>query len=596
MFLSRESITVRWLQLAVAWTTVFVAHSACANPAADFQLLLDEAWEWQLDENPVWASMLGDRRGNKRWNDDSLQAIERRVQEREVYLQRLEAIDSSALSDQDQLNYALFGREIRSEIEENQYRAFLMPLNQLGGVQSLDTIAQSLPFSTLQDYEDWLLRLAGIDKVIEQTIVLLETGRQEGLVPAKVVMERIPQQIAVQLVEDAQDSPFYKVFTNLPGSFTAPEQKRLTDSAKAVIAEKVVPAYRRFNQYFIGTYLPASRDNIAASSLPNGKAFYAFQVRQFTTTQLSPDEIHRLGLQEVKRIRAAMQSVLDELEFAGSFADFLHFLRTDSQFYYADPQELFDGYLAICKRIDPEVVKLFGKLPRHPYGVRAIPDSIAPDSPTAYYSQPAADGTRAGYFYVNLHKPESRPKYEMEVLSVHESVPGHHLQIALQMELADMPNFRRYSGYTAFIEGWGLYSEGLGYDLGLYKDPYSRFGALTYEMWRAVRLVVDTGMHSQGWTRQQAIDCFKEIAAKTELDIINEIDRYIAWPGQALAYKIGQLKILELRDNAEQALGDNFDIRAFHDEMLGAGALPLERLETRMNRWLVEQMQSVKEQ
>ena len=310
---------------------------------------------------------------------------------------------------------------------------------------------------------------------------------------------------------------------------------------------------------------------------------------------MSPDEIHRIGLNEVSRIRADMQLVIDELEFDGDFADFLHFLRTDPQFYYDDPQALFDGYLAICKRIDPELVKLFGKLPRMPYGLRAIPANIAPDTTTAYYMRPSADGSRAGYYYVNLYRPEVRPTYEMEVLSVHEAMPGHHLQIALQMELPDMPTFRRYSGFTAFTEGWGLYSESLGYELGLYKDPYSRFGALTYEMWRAVRLVVDTGMHYKGWTRQQAIDFFKNNAAKTELDIINEIDRYISWPGQALAYKIGQLKILELRAKAEQMLGKDFDIRAFHDQLLGGGALPLEVLETRMNLWLAAELKRLRE-
>ena len=301
---------------------------------------------------------------------------------------------------------------------------------------------------------------------------------------------------------------------------------------------------------------------------------------------MTPDEIHRLGLNEVKRIRDEMQLIIDELEFEGSFEDFLDFLRTDPRFYYDTPEELFDGYLAVAKRIDPELVRLFGKLPRMPYGLRPIPDNIAPDTTTAYYNRPAADGSRPGYYYVNLYRPEVRPKYEMEVLTIHEAVPGHHLQISLQMELEEMPNFRKYSGFTAFTEGWGLYSERLGYEMGFYQDPYSRFGALTSDMWRAVRLVVDTGMHYKGWTRQQAIDFFTANAAKTEHDIVNEIDRYIAWPGQALAYKIGQLKMLELRRKAETALGSAFNIRAFHDALLGGGALPMEVLETRMNRWL----------
>ena len=305
---------------------------------------------------------------------------------------------------------------------------------------------------------------------------------------------------------------------------------------------------------------------------------------------MTPDEIHRLGLDEVKRLRGEMQEIISEVGFEGSFADFLVFLRTDPQFYFDKPDDLLEAYLATCKRIDPELVTLFGVLPRMPYGIKPIPDSIAPDTTTAYYSQPAADGSRAGIYWVNLYKPEVRPKYEIEVLSVHEAMPGHHLQIALQQELEDMPDFRRFSGFTAFVEGRGLYSERLGYDLGLYKDPYSRFGQLTYDMWRAVRLVVDTGIHYKGWTRQQAIDFFKDNAAKTEHDIVNEIDRYIAMPGQALAYKIGQQKIIALRERAERKLGTSFDIRAFHDELLGAGALPLDILEQRMDAWLASQL------
>jgi prolyl oligopeptidase len=404
-------------------------------------------------------------------------------------------------------------------------------------------------------------------------------------------MERIPAQISAQLVEDPELSPFYIAFTEMPDAISANDQARLREAAKEIIDESIVPAYRKFSRYFNDKYLPATRDNIGASELPNGEAFYEYRVRSFTTTRMTPDEVHRLGLNEVKRIRDEMQLVIDELEFDGSFSEFLQFLRTDPQFYYETPEELYEGYLAVSKRIDPELVKLFGKLPRMPYGLRPIPDNIAPDTTTAYYSQPAADGSRPGYYYVNLYRPEVRPKYEMEVLSIHEAVPGHHLQIALQMELEEMPDFRKYSSFTAFTEGWGLYSESLGYEMGFYKDPYSKFGALTYDMWRAVRLVVDTGMHYKGWTRQQAIDFFKDNAAKTEADIVNEIDRYISWPDQALAYKIGQLKMLELRRTAEQALGGDFDVKAFHDALLGGGALPMEVLGTRMNHWLAAELQ-----
>jgi len=568
------------------------ASTVRSAPADDFATLLNDAWEWQLAEYPVFASRLGERRYNDRWTDLSLDAFALRNETRREFLRRLRSIDSATLTDQDRLNYDLFGRQLQDALDDYHYRDHLMPISQRGGVQNLDSVSERLRLQSVQDYDEWLARLARIEDVIEQTMELQEAGRKSGYMPPKILMQRLPAQIDAQLVENGADSPLYEAFTRIPENISSEDQQRLRDEALDIIETSVVPAYRRFSRYMNKTYLPASRDSIGASSLPNGEAFYEYRARRFTTTRMTPDEIHRLGLNEVARIRSEMQLIIDELEFAGSFQDFLHFLRTDPQFYFETPEELFDAYLAICKRIDPQLVNLFGKLPRMPYGLRPIPDNIAPDTTTAYYSQPAGDGSRAGYYYVKLYRPEVRPKYEMEVLSVHEAVPGHHLQIALQMEMDELPEFRRYAGFTAFTEGWGLYSESLGEDLGLYQDPYSKFGALTYEMWRAVRLVVDTGIHYKGWTRQQAIDFFMDNAAKTELDIINEIDRYIGWPGQALAYKIGQLKILELRAKAEQTLRGDFDIRAFHDALLGGGALPLEVLETRMNHWLADQLRN----
>jgi prolyl oligopeptidase len=578
------------IRTVVTTLLILIGNSLPAAAPDEFAALLDDAWEWQLRENPVMASSLGDRRYNDRWEDSSLAAIDLRQDQQGQFMQRLLAIDSSQLDESDQLNYELFRRDLMNDIEGFQFRSYLMPISQRGGVQNLESVAEELRLASLDDYEDWLKRMAGVGKVLEQTMALQEEGRKKGYMPPRVLMQRIPPQLAMQLVENPEDSPFFQAFASLPDSISAPEQARLRATARKIIESSIVPAYRKFSRYFNDTYLPASRDSIGASSLPDGKAFYEYRTRLYTTTSMTPDEIHRLGLSEVQRIRGQMQLIIDELDFVGGFTDFLDFLRTDPQFYYQTPEELFDAYLAICKRIDPQLVNLFGILPRMPYGLKPIPAGIAPDTTTAYYSAPAADGSRAGYYYVNLYQPSVRPKYEMEVLSVHEAVPGHHLQIALQMELGNMPAFRRYSGFTAFTEGWGLYSESLGYDLGLYTDPYSRFGALTYEMWRAVRLVVDTGIHYKGWTRQQAIDFFKANAAKTEVDIVNEIDRYISWPGQALAYKIGQLKMLELRRNAEQTLGDAFDVRAFHDALLGGGALPLEILETRMNRWLANEI------
>jgi uncharacterized protein (DUF885 family) len=560
-----------------------------ANPATDFAALLDEVWQWRLAAYPTFASELGDKRYNDRWQDLSLDAIDERQAETRQYLRRLYLIDRSALDEDDKLDYELFRRDLQDTVDEAGFKAYLMPFDHRGGVQNLDITAQSLTFSTVKDYDDWLARLAKLDVYIAQTIDVAERGRKTGYMAPKVLMERIPDQIAVQLVDDAQESPFYAPFETMPDSIPAAEQERLRSAARDTIANKVVPAYRKLARYFSDTYLPASRDSIGLSVLPNGGAWYEFLTRKYTTTKMTPGEVHRLGLNEVRRIHDEMQQVIDGLGFDGSFADFLKFLRTDPRFYYDNPDDLYEAYLATAKRIDPQLVKLFGKLPRMPYGVKPIPASIAPDTTTAYYTAPAADGSRAGTYWVNLYEPGVRPKYEIEVLTAHEAVPGHHLQIALQQELGTMPPFRRYLGFTAFVEGWGLYGESLGYDLGLYKDPYSRFGQLSYEMWRAVRLVVDTGIHYQGWTRQQAIDFFEANAAKTHADIVNEVDRYIANPGQALAYKIGQLKIQTIRARAERTLGDRFDIRAFHDALLSGGALPLDILEQRMDAWISSQ-------
>jgi prolyl oligopeptidase len=584
-----QGFSMKKIVIALFWLTLTVASPAHSDATADFKALLDEHWEWTLSNSPEMASALGDRRFNQAWQDRSIDAIEQRDKQAREFLRRTYAIDRNTLQDEEQLNYELFRRQLQDEVDKHQFKGYLLPFSQRGGVQNLNNLTNQLSFVTIQDYDDWLARLGKIDQVIDQTIKLAERGRKSGVVSPRILMERIPDQISAQLVEFAADSPFFTPFETLPESFSATDRERLRAAATETIEETVLPAYRELDNYFNKKYLPAARASIGLSELPNGSAWYEYLARSFTTTRMTPDEIHRLGLEEVSRIRGEMEKIIAEVEFDGSFADFLIYLRTDPQFYFDNPDDLHEAYLATCKRIDPELVNLFGKLPRMPYGVKPIPETIAPDTTTAYYSRPAADGSRAGIYWVNLYRPEVRPKYEIEVLSVHEAMPGHHLQIALQQELDAMPNFRRFMGFTAFVEGWGLYSERLGYDLGLYQDPYSRFGQLTYDMWRAVRLVVDTGMHYKGWTRQQAIDFFKDNAAKAEHDIVNEIDRYIVMPGQALAYKIGQLKILQIRERAEVQLGKDFDIRAFHDELLGAGALPLDLLERRMDSWMAAQ-------
>jgi prolyl oligopeptidase len=586
-----KELSMKRLNIALLALLFAASSSARADAGTDFAALLAEHWEWQLANSPIMASMIGDHRYNDQWQDQGLDAIEGRYEDTREFLQRAYAIDRAALSEADQLNYELFRRQLQDDVDRHRFRGYLLPFFHRGGLQNLENVTNQLPLVTTRDFEDWLVRVGKINVVVDQEIALAEAGRKAGIMAPRVLMQRIPQQLKMQLVENPVDSPFYRVFANLPDSVPTEDQQRLRAAALETIQKKVMPAYKKLDRYFNGKYLPATRESIGQSALPDGDAWYEHLARSFTTTRMTPDEIHRLGLEEVKRLRGEMQAIIDEVGFEGSFQEFLVFLRTDPQFYYDDPDDLYDAYLATCKRIDPELVNLFGVLPRVPYGVKPIPDSIAADTTTAYYSRPAADGSRAGIYWVNLYKPEVRPKYEIEVLSVHEAMPGHHLQIALQQELGDLPMFRRFLGFTAFVEGWGLYSERLGYDLGLYKDPYSRFGQLTYDMWRAVRLVVDTGIHYKGWTRQQAIDFFKDNAAKTEHDIVNEIDRYIAMPGQALAYKIGQLKILALRERAEMHLGRDFDIRAFHDELLGGGALPLDLLEHRMDKWLAAEMQ-----
>ena len=553
--------------------------------------LFDAEWDYQMEQNPTLASALGDRRWNDRWEDVSLDAIQKRQQHRQETLTRLKQIDREKLSAADQLNYDLFQKEYETDVEEYKYRAYLLPLNQRGGIQTTDELTELLRFQTVKDYEDWVARLRAFPRLMEQTIALLSEGVRAKILWPKITLQRVPAQLDKQIVSRPEDSPFYLPFKNLPDSMDAGVRERLAREAREAISQGIVPAFQQLKEYFGKEYLPASFDQVGAWQLPQGAEYYAFQARKYTTTKMTPAEIHEKGLSEVRRIRGEMQLIMTKVGFKGTHKEFFQKLRTDPQFYYKTPEELLAAYRAMSKRIDPELVKVFKTLPRSPYGVIPIPEKIAPDTTTAYYNGPAADGSRAGLYYVNLYKPETRPKYEMMALSLHEAVPGHHLQIALAQELGAIPKFRRYGGYTAFIEGWGLYAESLGDEMGLYDDPYSKFGQLTYEMWRAVRLVVDTGMHHMKWDRQRAIDYFLDNAAKSELDVINEIDRYITNPGQALAYKIGELKLKELRARASQQLGESFDKREFHDVVLLSGAVPLDVLERIVDAWIAGKKQ-----
>ena len=562
------------------------AAAADGDSAKALHRFFEIEWDYTMEQNPTWASSLGDRRWNDRWDDDSLEAVAKREEHARATLARFNKIERANLSPADQLNYDLFKKNLEEQIAGFKFRMYLLPINQRGGIQTADELGDQLRFQTVKDYEDWLARLKALPAAMEQQIALMREGAKAHIMWPKIVLERVPNQIDKQIVDNPEESPFFKPCKKFPDDIAAADRTRLTKAARDAIATGVVPAFQKLKRYFVEEYLPASFDAVGVWQMPQGDQLYTYLARRFTTTDLTPQQIHEKGLSEVARIRAEMETIMQQVGFAGTLQEFFTKLRTDPQFFYKTPDELLAAYRAMAKEIDPNLVKVFRTLPRMPYGVIPIPDKIAPDTTTAYYNSPAADGSRPGNYYVNLYKPETRPKWEMMALTLHESVPGHHLQIALAQELGEIPKFRRYGGYTAFVEGWGLYAESLGEEMGLYSDPYAKFGQLTYEMWRAVRLVVDTGMHVMKWDRQRAIDYFKENAPKTEQDIVNEIDRYISMPGQALAYKIGQLKIKELRDRAKSELGERFDIREFHDTVLLSGAVPLDILERNVNAWI----------
>ena len=563
--------------------------AASADAVADLHALFDREWERGLADNPLSATYLGDRRYNDRLPDISQAAEAARNAADARVLEDLARIPRGRLPPAEQLNYDLFRHEYETRKAALPFHPEYYSIEASGGPQSLNELGELVPFESIADYETWIRRMQAIPAYLDQYGERLRRAAAAKRTQPRAVMERVLEPLAKQVTDKPEDSPFFERFRTYPDAIPAADRERLAARAREVITQSVIPAYRRFQAVFRDEYLPATRSTVGLWDTPDGRAYYQFLARYHTTTALTPAEIHAIGLREVARNRAEMQKVMDEVGFKGSLTDFFQHLRTDPKFYYKTGDELFRAYAYIVKMIDPALPKLFGKLYRTPFGLRPIPDNSAPNTTTAYYQGPSLDGSRPGYYYVNLYRPEVRPKYEMEVLSVHEAAPGHHLQIALAQEQTDLPDFRRAGGFTAYIEGWGLYSERLGYDLGLYRDPYSRFGQLTYDQWRAVRLVVDTGLHDMEWTRQQAIDYFIANAAKTEADIVNEIDRYISNPGQALAYKIGQLKFLELRARAEQALGDRYDIRAFHDTVLATGAVPLDILERTVDGWIAAQ-------
>lgn len=562
------------------------AQSAPAPADAALDALLAREWDDYHRRHPIAASLDGDRSGDARWDDLSPEASAGEAAHQRDVLAQMERIGRAQLSPGGALNYDLFAGQLRDAVQGYALHTELFAINPRDGVQTWAGYADQLPFTNTTHYDAWIARLESYPRAVTQTLTVLREAVARRMLWPRASMQRLPGQID-RVIADQAASPFFAPFTHVPASIAPADAERLRERARNAIATGINPALRTLRAFLVDTYLPAAPEEVGLAHVPGGEALYAYFARTYTTTDLTPSAIHALGLREVARVRAAMEALAPSTGYTGSLQDVFRQMRADPANYHHTPQELLIAYRAAAKRTDPELVRLFRTLPRLPYGVIPIPDAIAPDTTTAYYQPGALDGSRAGQYCVNLYQPEARPIYEMTVLSLHESVPGHHLQIALAQELQGLPAFRRAGlGYTAYVEGWGLYAESLGDELGLYDDPKSKFGALTYEMWRAVRLVVDTGMHAMGWSRQRAIDYFLANAAKTRLDVENEIDRYITNPGQALAYKIGQLKILELRARAQAKLGSRFDVRDFHEVVLDQGALPLDVLERRVDGWL----------
>lgn len=550
--------------------------------------LFEECWAHEMEEFPETATATGWPGHNHRWTDLSDGAVARRNLELQEILDTLDTFDPSGLDDTDRLSLELFRRNHQVRQAGIPFRPERMPMSKMTGPHlALPRIFSLMPRRGVGDLEDVVARLHGVTTYVDQVITWLEEGQAEGVTPSRVTVADVPDQLEALAGATPETTPLLGAFASKPETVDAPDFAELRAEAVAAFAEVAVPAFRRLQRHLRDTYLPACRDSVSWTALPDGEAWYAHLVSAFTTTELTPAEIHDIGLVECERIRTEMDEVIADTGHHGSFEAFTEQLRTDPRFYFTDPDALLAAYRDIAKRVDPGLPALFGILPRLPYGVCPVPAHEAPSTTTAYYVRGSMAAGRPGWFYANTYDLAARPKWEMEALTLHEAVPGHHLQIALAAELDGLPRFRTMTyGYTAYTEGWGLYAESLGKDLGLYTDPYSRFGQLTYEMWRAVRLVVDTGLHAFGWSRQEAIDFFQERSSKPLHDITVEVDRYISWPAQALAYKLGERTITGLRHEAVAELGPRFDVRSFHDVVLGAGALPLDVLESRVRAWV----------
>jgi uncharacterized protein (DUF885 family) len=548
--------------------------------------LFDNVHEYNMRTYPEWATYEGDHRYNDKLTDNSYTGIKARYDSTRMFLSRLLSINYDGLTEENKLNYDLFKYSLEEDLEGEKFNYHYIPLGQQGGIHiNFPQLTNAQPFQTEEDFRKYFARLKGFGGSVNNVIENMQSGLNAGVVAPKFIMEQVLQQINNIKGTPVESSPFFTPVNTSEG-LTDNEKKRLSGELKEIIEVEIYPHYSRLYDFIEKEYLPRARTEPGIWSLPGGGERYMFNVKSYTTTTLTPDQIFDIGMNEVARIRSEMEKVKDETGFKGTLDEFNQYLKTDGQFYFTDKNDLMEGYREILSVMDKKLPSLFGILPQAPYDLKEMEEFRAKSAPAAYYYSAPEDRSRPGYFYVNTYDLSARPKYTMTALALHEAVPGHHLQIAIAQELKELPRFRRDMGITAFVEGWGLYAESLGYETGMYSDPYQKYGALIFEMWRAVRLVVDVGLHYKRWTREQAVEFMKSNTALSDLDVNSEIDRYISWPGQALAYKIGELKIKELRKRAEEKLGSRFDIKKFHDVVLRNGAIPLPLLEAKVDEWI----------
>jgi uncharacterized protein (DUF885 family) len=557
--------------------------------------LFDEHFERSLEMNPTYATYIGDDRYNDRLaNTTSPEYLAAsRALDRE-FLQRLQTIDRDALPYQDRISYDLFKIKREESLESHQFPSHLQPVNQFYSLANtfvlLGSGSGAHPFKTVKDYEDFLGRADDFATNIDQIISNMREGMQKGIVQPRILMEKLVPQLESQIVDDVEASGFYAPVRSMPANFSAADRERLTADYRDKIINTIIPSYQRLDNFLGDEYLGAARDTVGLYALPDGEEWYAFLVRNYTTTDMTPEQIHQVGLTEIERIQGEMRWVMNEVGFEGSLDDFFNFVSNDDQFFFDEAEQLIQGYRDMTDRISELSRNLFDIFPKTGFEVRRVEPFREQSAAKGYYHAGTADGLRPGIFYANAYDLRARPNWAMESLFLHEAIPGHHFQIMIQSENEDLPRFRRYGGFTAYSEGWGLYAESLGKEMGVYTDPYQYFGGLNAELWRSIRLVVDTGIHAKGWTRQQVLDFMYANSAVAEARAVSEAERFMAIPGQALAYKIGQLKIREIRNNAETRLGDRFDIKAFHREVLKDGAMPLSMLEAKIDRWVEGQL------